>query len=237
MSIRKTLGSLVDHAGNVLLRPPVGGLGQVWTHGPRHTKRVALTYDDGPNAPSTHDVLDVLAAQNVPATFFCVGVNASRHPAIVLRVHAEGHIIGNHSMHHSRLAGLHPREDAHIDDCTTTLSDILGVRPRLYRAPWGWLTPWETRRLRRRRFSPIGWDVYTHDWQTPPPDGSEIAAGIERDARPGSIILLHDGIAGVQTAEKPQTARATERAIIRLRARGYEFVTVSEMLGLEPYAP
>ncbi len=229
------LGALVDHAGNALLRPPLGGLGRVWTHGPRERRRVALTYDDGPNAPSTHDILDVLRAGGVPATFFCVGVNAERHPDVVRRIADEGHTVGSHSMRHSRAAGLHPREGAHIDECSRVLSGLLGRRPRLYRAPWGWLTPWEMRRLLSRGLSVIGWDVYTHDWRTPPPDGDVIAAGVARDVRPGSIILLHDGIAGVETAERPQTARATECAISRLRAEGYEFVTVPELLGLEAY--
>lgn len=229
------LGRIVDEAGNLLLQPPVGGMGQVYQHGARTAKRIALTYDDGPNAPSTLEILDILAAYQVKATFFCVGVNSLNHPQIVRRAYAEGHVIGNHSMHHSRKAGLMPHESAHIDDCTETLTELLGVQPRLYRAPWGWLTPWETRRLTQRGFSLIGWDVYTYDWQIPYPDGAEIAAQIVRDSRPGSIILLHDGIAGVETAEKPQTTRATEQTIVRLRAAGYEFVTIPELLGIEPY--
>jgi peptidoglycan/xylan/chitin deacetylase (PgdA/CDA1 family) len=230
-------GRAIDKAGNLLLQPPVGGLGRVWMHGPRDHKRVALTYDDGPNMPSTHDVLDVLHAKNVPATFFCVGVNAENHPAVIRRIDAEGHIIGNHSMHHSRVAGLRLHDDAHIDDCSHLLTNMIGKRPLLYRAPWGWLTPWEMRRLLARGLSVIGWDVYTYDWQTPPPEGQAIADGIAQDVRPGSIILLHDGIAGVEIAEKPETACATEAAIDCLRQEGYEFVTIPELLTLEPYQP
>jgi len=228
-------GRIVDEVGNTLLQPPIGGLGRVHVHGPRSRRRIALTFDDGPNAPSTSDVLDVLAAHGVKATFFCVGVNAVRFPRLVERAYTEGHTIGNHSMYHSRKAGLLWKEDAHIDACTQALTDILNVTPRLYRAPWGWVTPWETRRLRARRLDIIGWDVYTYDWQVSPPPGDEIAAGVRRDARPGSIVLFHDGIAGVHTAEKPQTARAVERTISTLRDAKFDFVTIPDLLSIEAY--
>lgn len=230
-------GHLIDEAGNLLLQPPVGGFGHVRTHGARSMHRVALTFDDGPNAPSTADVLDILGTHGVKATFFCVGVNAARFPQLVERAFAEGHVIGNHSMYHSRKAGLLFNESAHLDDCTHVLHDIIGVTPRLYRPPWGWVTPWEMQRLTTRRFHVIGWDVYTYDWQVPPPDGYLMAEGVQRDARNGSIILFHDGIAGIHAAEKPQTVRAVERTIALLRADGFEFVTVAELLGLSPYVP
>jgi peptidoglycan-N-acetylglucosamine deacetylase len=227
----------LDEMGNLLLRPPLGGMGRVALHGPRTAKRVAITYDDGPNAPSTNDILDALGECEVKATFFCVGENAVRHSGIVKRAFSEGHVIGNHSMFHSRKTGLMIRESAHIDDCTAALTTILGVVPHLYRAPWGWLTPWETSRLHARNLSIIGWDVYTYDWQTPPPDGTAMAAAVERDALPGSIILLHDGRPNVEHAVRPQTVTATIELVRRLRARGFEFVTVPELLGIEAYLP
>ncbi len=237
-STARTLpGRLADEIGNWLLQPPIGGLGRAFVHGDRAKKQVALTYDDGPNDPSTNDILDVLAKHHVKATFFCVGVNALNYPEIVRRAYAESHIVANHSMYHSRKAGLLLGDDGHIDLCADVLSEIIGVQPKLYRAPWGWLTPWETRRLLQRGYATIGWDVYTFDWQVPPPPGSEIAAQAAGDVRPGSIILLHDGIAGIAEAEKPETARATDELIYRLREQGYEFLTIPEMLGIAPYAP
>lgn len=228
-------GRIIDEIGNILLQPPLGGLGRVHVHGPRSRRRVALTFDDGPNAPSTSDVLDVLATYGVKATFFCVGINAQRYPRLVERAYAEGHTIGNHSMYHSRKAGLLWKENGHVDDCTRVLTGIIGVTPRLYRAPWGWLTPWESQRLAARGFAAIGWDVYTYDWQVPAVDGDEIADGVRRDTRPGSIILFHDGIAGVHEAEKPQTVRAVEQTIKMLGAAGYEFVTIPHLLSVKAY--
>lgn len=229
------LGRVVDTLGNLLLRPPAGGLGRVQVHGARTQRRVALTFDDGPNAPSTGDVLDVLAAHGVKATFFCVGTNASCFPHLVRRAYDEGHTIGNHSMHHRRRAGLQWREDGHIDACERLLTEIIGVTPRLYRAPWGWLTPWETQRLRARDYDIIGWDVDTNDWQRPSPNAEAITASVRRQARPGSILLFHDGLANVHQLEKPHTVRGVEQTIISLRHAGFTFVTVPELLALEAY--
>jgi peptidoglycan/xylan/chitin deacetylase (PgdA/CDA1 family) len=235
-STAKTLpGRIVDELGNLLLQPPVGGLGRVRLHGIRDKKRVAITYDDGPNAPSTSAILDVLAHHDVKATFFCVGVNSKEHPEVVRRAFREGHVIGNHSMRHSRVEGLKPFDTDHIDECDKLLADLIGARPMLYRAPWGWLAPWETLRLVRRGLTIVGWDVYTYDWQVPPPDGLAIASDAVRAVKPGSIVLLHDGIAGVTVADKPQTVRATVAMIERLRDLGYEFVTVAALLGVSAY--
>jgi peptidoglycan/xylan/chitin deacetylase (PgdA/CDA1 family) len=229
------VGRCIDELGNILLQPPLGGVGQVLCHGDRARKTIAITFDDGPNEPSTSDVLDVLAAYKVKATFFCVGVNALRFPHLVGRAVAEGHVIGNHSMHHSRKAGLLPGAGQHIDACTQVLKDILGRTPCLYRAPWGWLAPWEVYRLRRRGFAIVGWDVYTYDWQVPPPPADEIVAGVVRDIHSGSIVLFHDGVAGIGAVEKPQTVRAVEQTIVQLRAAGFTFVSIPELLNILPY--
>ena len=230
-------GRIVDEVGNVLLQPPIGGFGKVYQHGPRNKRQIALTFDDGPNAPSTADLLDVLGEYNVKATFFCVGVNAQRFPELVKRAYDEGHIIGNHSMYHSRKSGLLFKDDAHISDCNNVLSDIIGVTPRLYRAPWGWLTPWETNRLSSQSFDIIGWDVYTYDWKIPSPSGEEIAEQVLRDVRPGSIVLFHDGIAGVHEASKPTTVKAVALAIKHFKEQGFDFVTIPQLAGIKAYLP
>lgn len=221
--------------GNSLLRPPLGGFGRVHTHGPRSTRRVAITFDDGPNEPATSDVLDVLKQHGAKATFFCVGINALRYPDTVRRAYHEGHVIANHSMLHRRKSGLMPTDDGHIDECEDVLSELLGVRPALYRAPWGWVSPWETRRLLERQFEIIGWDVDTDDWKRPSPSGERIAERIRDKVRPGSIVLFHDGLAGWFELEKPDTARGLDLALSALSREGLECVTVSELLGVPAY--
>jgi peptidoglycan-N-acetylglucosamine deacetylase len=230
--------NLANKAGTFLLSPPLGGFGFFRNHGPRGHRRVALTFDDGPSRPSTERLLDAMGELDVKGTFFCVGVNVGWHPDLVARMIAEGHVVANHSYAHSRAAGLRFGSNCdHIDRATQVISDVIGVRPMLYRPPWGWLTPWEAARLKQRGYAAIGWDVYTMDWQWPEPDGRLVAERAARDTRPGSILLFHDANAGVREWDKRETTRAIQKIVPALRSHGYEFVTVSELLGIPAYGP
>jgi peptidoglycan/xylan/chitin deacetylase (PgdA/CDA1 family) len=140
-------------------------------------------------------------------------------------------------MMHSRLSGLKLHDDGHIDESARLLGRIIGRAPRLYRPPWGWLTPWEGQRLIARGYTIVGWDVYTLDWRMPEPDGRLVAAKAHQDARPGSIILFHDAASGARHFDKKETIRAVRHLVPALRADGYEFVTVSDLLGVPAYAP
>jgi peptidoglycan/xylan/chitin deacetylase (PgdA/CDA1 family) len=179
-----------------------------------------------------------MGALGVPGTFFCVGTNATYHPDLLQRMVAEGHVVGNHSLAHKRITSLRPGSCGHhIDSSAELISQIIGQRPRLYRPPWGWLTPWEGRRLTERGYTVVGWDVYTLDWQIPEPDGAAVAEKARRDTRPGSILLFHDAYACAAEWHKSQTTRAIQHIVPMLRAEGYEFVTASELLGVPAYAP
>src|SRR4051794_36976846 len=225
-----------DRLGNRFLSPPSRALGYYTNHGPRDTRRIALTFDDGPCRGSTEELLDTMAVLDVRGTFFCVGVNVETNPDVLRRIESDGHTIGNHSYRHSRRAGLSPRNRDHIERGETAIVDVLGKAPRLYRPPWGWLVPWEGRRLRQLGYTIVGWDVYTVDWQIPEPDAAEVAASAIRDTRPGSIFALHDAFPLKMSWSKTVTVDAVRRIVPALRAQGYEFVTVDELLGVEPYA-
>ena len=229
--------SFTDKLGNALLSPPRSGFGRFINHGPRNQRRVALTFDDGPNTPSTELLLDAMAELNVRGTFFCVGVNTALNPNIVARAHAEGHVIGNHSMGHRRHSALQLFDATHIDQCAGEISQVIGQRPLLYRPPWGWLTPWEGSRLAQRGYSIIGWDVYTQDWRLPEPDGRWMAEDAQRKAQAGSIFLFHDGCPNVQHWKKNETIRAVKHLVHAMRAEGYEFVTIDKLLNIPAYAP
>jgi peptidoglycan/xylan/chitin deacetylase (PgdA/CDA1 family) len=226
---------LRDIAGQALLRPPVMGRGCVTCHGDRRVRRIALTFDDGPLIPSTLDILAVLADNHVRATFFVVGDNARYAPAVVGTAFEAGHVIGNHSMWHARRSALSLAGATHIDLSEQVICEIIGRRPALYRAPWGWLTPWELKRLQRAHYAVIGWDVDALDWRADVDCGTAIADRILSQIRPGSIILCHDGRGLSRTFMQTELTKALRELLPRLRDEGFELVTVPELLGIPAY--
>lgn len=237
MSVKSTVSGVVNFAGNKLLSPPYGGFGYYHNHGPRDQRKIALTFDDGPSKPCTEDLLDVLGELQVKVTFFCIGLNVTWHPDTLARAFNEGHVIGNHSMMHSRKAGLLLTGGAHIDDATKEIAQVIGCRPQLYRPPWGWMTPWEGRRLAQRGYAVIGWDIYPDDWKVPEVRAEILVEDVYRQTQPGSIVLFHDSVSNKIRWEKTETARALRMLVPRLRDEGYEFVTVPELLNLPAYSP
>jgi len=213
----------------------LGDLGMSYRHGSRADRRVALTFDDGPIAGGTEEILDILAEYDALATFFCIGANVLLDPELVRRAHTLGHLIGAHSMHHSRKATLSLFDDAHIEDCVHVIRDAVGKTAALFRAPWGWMTPWEALRLRRRGFAPIRWDIETPDSLLPCPSREGIAAWTLRRVRPGSMLVFHDGLAHAHSHGRPQTVQALRIILPELRAQGYEFVTASSLLSIPAY--
>lgn len=185
---------------------------------------LALSFDDGPHAALTPRVLDALASRRVRATFFVLGERAVRNPAILRRMLAEGHEIGNHTWSHPRLRGL---PDAalldEIDRTATTVLDAVGRRPVLLRPPYGWISPAQRQLIHAARGLPtVLWSVDPEDWRSPPP--AVVTRRILDQARPGAIVLSHDTIAA--------TLEALPTTLDGLIERGFAFVTVSELIAL-----
>lgn len=174
-------------------------------------RRVYLTFDDGPVEGVTDRVLDILAAEGVKATFFMVGDNARRNPQLLQRVKAEGHLVGNHTMHHLRGSKT---------ACTRYVADVAEanalLRSRLFRPPHGWLSWRQACRL-RRDFTLVMYDVVTRDYArdiTP----EEVADNVRRYTRDGSVIVFHDSERSAAT-----TLKALPMAIVWLKTQGYDF--------------
>ncbi|MEO0493788.1 MAG: polysaccharide deacetylase family protein, partial [Actinomycetota bacterium] len=129
------------------------------------------------------------------------------------------------------------RDTDHIESAEAAFVEVTGERPTLYRPPWGWLTPWEARRLHARGYTIVGWDVYTLDWQIPEPDHREVADAILADTQPGSIICLHDAYPLEERWEKDVTRLAVLDAVPKLQADGYDFVTVDDLLDVPASRP
>lgn len=193
---------------------------------PTREKRVALTFDDGPNPAVTPSILDTLRAEGVPATFFLLGRHVERWPELARRVAAEGHSIGNHGYHHRKLHFRGPayvRVDLALG--TDTIVRAAGATPRFFRAPHGFRSPWVTSIARELGQATIGWTLGVWDSDKP---GVEVIVRRSVDGcRPGTILLLHDGDGNDPDGDRAQTAAALPRIISELRARGYEFVRLS----------
>ena len=176
---------------------------------------VYLTFDDGPCAETTPTILAILRQHNIKATFFCVGDNIVRHPDLFAQIKAEGHQVGNHTMHHSK--GFYTNTNDYlneIDEC----AELVGNN--LFRPPHGLITPRQNSMLRNKGYKIIQWDVITYDWDnkhTP----NDILNIVKRYTRPGSIIVLHDSVKAA-----PRTLKILEDIIIWLKTEGYELKTL-----------
>jgi len=184
-------------------------------------KCIALTFDDGP-AESTRELLDVLAARDVKATFFVVGRNAEKHPELVLREHREGHELGDHSYTHTDL-GMSSKQKitSELSRTREAIRRASGATPGLMRPPYGSTSKQVEKAAREMDMAQVLWTVDPLDWRTR--DSRDIERRVVKSVKPGSIVLLHD--------IHRTTVRAVPGIIDELTAKGYEFVTVSELFG------
>jgi peptidoglycan/xylan/chitin deacetylase (PgdA/CDA1 family) len=195
---------------------------------------VALTFDDGPNEPYTSQLLDVLDDRGVKATFFQVGRCAQRFPSSTRRVAESGHVLGNHSYSHSftRYA-TEPRQRAEIGRTQEILTSIAGVTPALYRPPWLCHWPWVLGSVREAGLQVVS-GTFAHPLEILQPPARRMTAAAVRLARPGSILIFHDGRES-RGGRRDQSVAAIGPLIDRLRDRGYSFATVDELLGVASY--
>ena len=189
-------------------------------------KRVALTFDDGPHPSLTPKILEILARYNVPATFFMVGQNVINYPMAARAVIEAGHEVGNHTFTHPHLATLNERSIMQeIGRCEDALEELCEYRPHLLRTPQGVLTPSLERCLLEDDYILVLWSLDTRDW-----DNKSTACIVQTvldNVKSGDIILMHDYI-----GYNSKTPEALEKIIPALLSQGYEFVTVSALLGV-----
>jgi peptidoglycan-N-acetylglucosamine deacetylase len=186
---------------------------------------VAMTFDDGPHPTFTPKLLDMLKERNIKCTFFLVGQNIARYPAIVRRMLAEGHEIGNHTFTHCSLTS---RSDAQIrtelQKSQDALINVAGYRPRLLRPPYGAtnkrIEQWIYNEF---GYSTIMWSVDPQDWRKP--GVSVVTSRLVNGAHKGAIMLAHD-IHGSTITAMPST-------FDQLLSKGYRFVTVSQLMNIE----
>ncbi|MBB5173275.1 polysaccharide deacetylase family protein [Texcoconibacillus texcoconensis] len=202
----------------------------VFLSGPWAEKKVAITFDDGPDPRFTPGVLEKLNEHNAAATFFLMGARAEANPDLARRIVEEGHDIGNHTYWHPDLVE-EGSVDTLVNEVTKTedqIAEITGKRTSLFRPPYGFLYEKLVEELADLQYNVIGWTVDSLDWQELPVD--EITSNVVDNTHPGAIILMHDG--GVEEQDLTNTIESLDRIIPELQEQGYEFVTVSELLNI-----
>lgn len=188
---------------------------------------VHLTFDDGPDPVWTRRVLDALRRAETRATFFVVAPAARREPALISEMLDAGHRVELHCAEHVRHADR-TREEIETDT-EAALTDLhaLGVRPRLWRPPWGIVAPWTPAIAKSFGLDLALWTIEPHDWRGD--SAGEMLAGIETRIESGSVVLLHDGLGpGALRIGCEETVALIPALVESIRARGFEPVPMTE---------
>ena len=225
------LGTLFAYHG---VNPRSRFFGKVLSNGDRNRLRIALTFDDGPNEPYTSQVLNILEQYGIRATFFIIGQNARRYPETCRRIVTAGNAIGNHSYHHLKSMCLRRGKTVarDIKMAHQAIYECTGLEPTLFRPPHGFRTPWLMRAVRNLGYTVVTWDNMTSDWNAGK-SGEEIVLAILGRAKPGGVIVLHDGRDTRLRYDRSHMLQALPFVIETLMERRFEFVTIPELLKSE----
>ena len=188
------------------------------------TKKVALTFDDGPHPRYTHQILEILEEYDVTATFFVIGINASRYPEALAELSESGCEIGNHTYSHNNIRyASREQVEQEIMNCQNEIASRVGKTPTLFRPPEGRFNCYLEEAAACLDYHIILWSIDTRDWAHTAPD--VIVHDVLAQLDHGDIILMHDYVSGKNT-----TCDALRILIPTLLNMGYEFVSVSELI-------
>ncbi|MBE9215581.1 polysaccharide deacetylase family protein [Plectonema cf. radiosum LEGE 06105] len=189
-------------------------------------KVIALTFDDGPWKNTTRQTLDILKKNNIKGTFFVVGQALKNNPQLGKQIITEGHAIANHTWHHW-YHFMNPQVAAfEIDKTTDLIYQVTGVKTNLFRPPGGHLSNGLVAHARNKKYATLMWSADSRDFQQPAP--ATLVNNVIKNARPGGIVLLHDG-----GGDRTRTIQALPQIIAKLKQQGYSFVTIPELLEME----
>jgi peptidoglycan-N-acetylglucosamine deacetylase len=215
------------------MSPYSQALGTFPYQGSGRDKVIALTFDDGPNEPYTSQIADFLSERQIRATFFQVGRAVLHYKEVTGRLAADGHVIGNHSFTHEFTNCLSRRTlAAEVRRGQDALATV-GVRPALYRPPWLLRIPALRAVLAEHGLRPVSGE-FCHPLEVFQPRAQTIADGVLAKARPGAIVIFHDGYDG-HDGNRASTVAAVKIVVDRLTEDGFGFVTVDELLGIPAY--
>ncbi len=186
-------------------------------------RKVALTFDDGPDAIYTSRILDILKAEDVVATFFVLGTNVEHFPELTKRIFNEGHLIANHSRTHADFAHLTNQEivTMELNPTSQVVERLTGFYPMIMRPPYGSLRDDSVSLLRELGWRIVRWSLDTFDWDSRRNSPDQIISRIQTQHHPNAIVLMH--------CNGPATTRVLPDVIKTLRELGYEFVVVTDL--------
>lgn len=193
-------------------------------------KVIALTFDDGPWPQWTEQVLDILKKNNIKATFFMVGEVVKEYPQLAKQVVADGHAVGNHTWTHPYRRFDEAGASWEIDRTSELIYKTTGVRTSLFRPPGGYLTNGLAAYAEKEKYVVAMWSADSIDYRRPSPE--RLAYNVLRNARPGGIVLMHDG-----GGNRSNTVAALPIIISDLKKQGYKFVTMPELLEMQQKEP
>ncbi len=190
-------------------------------------KTIALSFDDGPSAEFTPQILQILRAYNTTASFFLIGENVEEQPALTKQIVEEGHLVGNHSFYHSNWFDLQHSEKM-IEEMQQThqlVHQLTGKQMNWFRPPYGVTNPNVKKAVAAMKYRSIGWNVRSLD--TMIKDHTKLLERLKRMIKPGAIILLHD--------TQKVTVEVLPHLIQYVKAEGYEIAGLDKLLDLQPY--
>ena len=197
---------------------------------PPEKKVIALTFDDGPWPNTTAKVLDILKKNRIKSTFFVVGQNVKNYPDLTKQIVADGHIIANHTWHHWYHQMNAQAAAYEVANTTDIIYQTTGVRTSLFRPPGGIMNNGVAAYAKNNKYAVIMWSADSMDYSRPAVP--RLMNNIFREAKPGGIVLMHDG-----GGDRSNTVKALPEIISRFRKQGYEFVTVPELLEMQDQHP
>jgi peptidoglycan/xylan/chitin deacetylase (PgdA/CDA1 family) len=205
-------------------------------------RKLALTFDDGPNPSMTPKLLDLLDRYNAKATFFLIGSYVRECPELVKETVARGHLVGNHTETHPNLFRRSQREiRIELRLCHDAISNTLGSPPKWFRPPFGFRNPWVVPAARELGYGTVMWTLLPGDWKERPlewliprlqPIADNAQRGLGNGSKPavgtGDVLCLHDGTHRQMNGDRSRTLAALEHWLPRWRDLGLEFVTIGE---------
>ena len=191
-------------------------------------KEIAISFDDGPAINYTKQILEVLHNENVKATFFCIGNRIAGNENILQQINAEGHLIGNHSFSHHFWFDMYAAKKMQNDlkQMDTEMERVIGLKPKLFRPPYGVTNPNLAKAITKGGYTPVGWSIRSMD--TLIKDENKLLSKINAGIKPGAVFLFHD--------TSKTTLYVLPKFMEEVKKRGYNIIPLDKLLDLQAYA-